>query len=54
MGKTKVVLFCLKREVLCLGVSKTKTQVCISELYKTLPPVRTKTEPIFHLAEFVN
>ena len=28
--------------------------VCISEVYKTLPPVRTKTEPIFHLAKFVN
>ena len=28
--------------------------VCISEVYKTLPPVRTKTEPIFHLAEFGN
>ena len=25
-----------------------------SEVYKTLPPVRTKTEPIFHLAKFVN
>ena len=22
--------------------------------YKTLPPVRTKTKPIFHLAKFVN
>ena len=28
--------------------------VCISEVYKTLPPVRTKTKPIFHLAIFVN
>ena len=27
---------------------------CISEVYKTLPPVRTKTEPIFHLAKSVN
>ena len=28
--------------------------VCISKVYKTLPPVRTKTELIFHLAKFVN
>ncbi len=28
--------------------------VCISKVYKTLPPVRTKTEPIFHLAKSVN
>ena len=27
--------------------------VCISEVYKTLPPVGTKTEPIFHLAKSV-
>ena len=25
-----------------------------SKVYKTLPPVRTKTEPIFHLAKSVN
>jgi len=30
--------------------------VCISKAYKTLPPVRTKTEPIFNLTvlKFVN
>ena len=38
-------------------IQRNKTRFLYSvgaEVYKTLPPVRTKTEPIFHLAKSVN